>query len=145
MCQLRFQDDAGFLDLRKLFKERRPFSYLLFPPRFVDFQFPVRVDNGDGLFLRKIRNLLASNFVLHKGALARQLFHGLFVRGIRSQPECVPDRIVVVIDDRLCCYARGRRSLETAAACRKLRVVEIVIADAHLRLQDTRVPCIGCG
>src|SRR5207253_1752779 len=98
-----FKDDAGLLNLRKLFKDRGPLTNLLFPTRFVGLESASHSEGGNSVFLGEVRNLFGASLVLNESAFSRQLLNRLLVCCIGCQPQAMPDGFVIVLDDRCRC------------------------------------------
>src|SRR5262245_7815315 len=133
MRDLRFHDNARFLDLGKVFEKPRPFPDLLFPLGLVDIKSPPQGKGSDRLLFGKVGDLFATSFVLDEGALACKLIDGLLIRCIGDEPERVTNNTVVVIDGGLSRHACEWWPLK-ARSRHKFGIVEIVITDSGLRL-----------
>src|SRR5262249_5290578 len=128
-----FQDDVGFLDLRKAFEKGRPFSKLFLPFALINIKSPSHVNGRNRFLFGKVGNLFATSFVLDERALACELVDRLLVCRIGDQPERVANRTIVVVDGSLRCHARGWWPLKTGPG-HEFGIVEIVITNSGLRL-----------
>ena len=123
------------MDRGKLFENGRPLSQSFFPISAVEFQSLAGGNDGYRLLLGKVRNLITTGLVLNKCTLSCELFDRLFIRRIGRKPQCVPDAIVIIVDDGRRGYPRGGRTLKSLSAD-ELRIIEFVVANADLRLKD---------